>query len=149
MVKEIVAANKCFPVKDDYIMPEQGRYNAIQASVELEAARDMYKYRSNFELWFRIETELGIPVWLAHLEDSIFNLLNTDDAIRWPTKFLEAIPAGADLELVHPRFLHWLLVDERSGILQLVDGKYDDKDEYTTKVRKAISQVAGLLKRWF
>jgi hypothetical protein len=148
-VKEIVAANKCFPVKDDYIMPEQGRYNAIQASVELEAVGDMYKYRSNYETMFRIETELGIPLWLAHLEDAIFNILNTYDAIKWPTKFLEAIPVGADLELVRPRFLHWLLVDERSGILQLIDGKYDYKDEYTTKVRKAISQVAGVLKRWF
>jgi len=59
------------------------------------------------------EDELGIPVELAHLEDSIFEELagSFDDHrhLDFPTDFLDAITPGADLSLVHPRFCIWLL----------------------------------------
>ena len=57
------------------------------------------------------ETELGIPVMLARLEDAIFEGLSNGDAKAWPEQFLAAIKPGADLALVGWQFLHWMLLD--------------------------------------
>ncbi len=40
--------------------------------------------------------ELGLPVWLAHLEDHIFEALPKEEAMLWPEQFLSAIPIGYD-----------------------------------------------------
>ena len=57
----------------------------------------------------RYPVELGVPEVLAYLEDAIFEGLPKSDANAWPELFLDAIPVGADLSLVWPRFAIWLL----------------------------------------
>ena len=57
------------------------------------------------------ESELGIPVMLAHLEDAIFEELPNNDAKAWPEQFLNAIEPGSDLSLVGWKFLHWMLIE--------------------------------------
>src|SRR5690349_18128098 len=69
------------------------------------------------------ETELGIPAAIAHLEDTIFENLPNELALKWPERFLKAIKPGADLHLVVPRFMVWLLIDEQEGVLRFADGK--------------------------
>ena len=54
------------------------------------------------------EDELGLPKWLAHLEDRIFEGLPPVDAQRFAVDFLEAVPVGADVENVH-----WQLASQR------------------------------------
>jgi hypothetical protein len=44
--------------------------------------------------------ELGIPVWLAKLEDVIFEKLSNEKAKIWTETFLNSIPIGVDLESV-------------------------------------------------
>lgn len=63
------------------------------------------------------ESELAIPEQIAYLEDAIFEALPNSDAKTFPVRFLEAIPVGADLSMVIPKFLHWLLVDETYGAI--------------------------------
>jgi hypothetical protein len=46
------------------------------------------------------ETELGVPQWLAHLEDRIFEGLPNDEAKDFPFLFLDAINIGADLNKI-------------------------------------------------
>jgi len=48
----------------------------------------------------RYPVELGLPVWLAKLEDAIFEGLPREDALAWPERFLSAIPVGADVQPV-------------------------------------------------
>jgi hypothetical protein len=55
------------------------------------------------------EIELGIPEWLARLEDTIFEGLPKAEAMLWPEKFLSAINVGADLEKVKVPFLIHIL----------------------------------------
>ncbi len=55
------------------------------------------------------ETELGIPEWLARLEDRTFENLSDKDAMVWPEKFLKAIPVGVDLEQVKRPFLIFIV----------------------------------------
>ena len=58
------------------------------------------------------ETELGIPIALARLEDTLFEGQSNGKAKTFPARFLAAINPGADLSRVHWQFLHWLLTEE-------------------------------------
>src|SRR3990167_11344917 len=54
------------------------------------------------------ESELGIPTWLAYLEDRIFEGLPNGEAKEFPLDFLKAIPIGISdkaLEVVKLKFL--------------------------------------------
>lgn len=67
------------------------------------------------------ETEIGIPRTLARLEDRLFEVIYTFDrplAKAWPLRFMSAPKVGADLELVWPRFAHWLLVAATHGVIK-------------------------------
>jgi len=48
----------------------------------------------------RYPGELGLPEWLAYLEDSIHEGLTLAQAKKWPARFLRAIPVGVDVEPV-------------------------------------------------
>ena len=54
--------------------------------------------------------ELGLPIWLAHMEDHLFETLPLEDAKQWPLQFLEAIPVGAEVgQAMSDRFqIFWL-----------------------------------------
>lgn len=84
------------------------------------------------------EREIGFPVVLAYLEEHIFESLPISEARDWPLAFLSAPSLGADLSLVAPKFLHWLLIDETDGVLRLAKEVY---------VRRAITGVADLYAR--
>lgn len=80
------------------------------------------------------ETELGIPEWLAMLEDTIFEGLPLERARLWPGQFLQAIPIGADLEPVKRLFLIFVL---NSTLNKFDHKKFPD-------VKKAIDTVIHL-----
>ncbi len=42
--------------------------------------------------------ELGIPEWVAHLEDKIFEGLSNEEAKTFPIEFIEAVPVGVSEE---------------------------------------------------
>ena len=46
------------------------------------------------------EQHLGIPEWLARLEDILFENLSLGRSKVWPLEFSEAINQGADLEKI-------------------------------------------------
>lgn len=62
----------------------------------------------------RYESELGVPEWLAHLKDRIFEGLPNERAKRWPLEFLEAINVGADLNKIRIPFLIFIIESSRS-----------------------------------
>jgi len=64
------------------------------------------------------QTELGIPLSVAALENAIFNGLPADERAGWPAQFLQAIPVGADLSNVWHEFAIWLLEDDYEGIMR-------------------------------
>ena len=73
----------------------------------------MREYGSHSDLAER----LGIPLVLARLEDRIFEGLPIEWAKHWPTRFAKAIPIGADLSLVWPKFALALLTDPEMGVI--------------------------------
>ena len=68
------------------------------------------------------EQQLGLPVFLAYMDEHIFEKLPLEEAKGWPLRFIEAVPVGVDLELVSPRFMHWLLSDP-DGVRQYADAR--------------------------
>ena len=87
------------------------------------------------------ETELGIPVQIARLQDWLFENLSNEEAMDFPVDFLESIPVGAALRPVVHQFLHWLLVDPEDGVIQYA------QDEEREQVKEAILSVADLHNR--
>jgi len=82
------------------------------------------------------ETELGIPEWLARLEDRIFEGLPKEEAVLWPGKFLESIQVGVDLEPVKYKFCAFLLKENIDCVLTM-----DIPDGLKKQVVDAIRQV--------
>jgi hypothetical protein len=89
---------------------------------------------------FAYETELGIPVELAYLEDRIFEGLSNGKAMMWPERFLASIPVGVDLRATHinKRFVLALITDEKRGIMRLIR---DDES------RKEATEIVEFLKQ--
>lgn len=85
------------------------------------------------------ESMLGIPAWLAWLEDSLFEGLPDVEAKFWPIRFAEAINVGADLEPVKWRFLSYLIRDNLDRVLGL-----DLPDDLRGPVAAAIRQVLAV-----
>ena len=84
------------------------------------------------------ESELGIPTAIARLEDRIFEGLPNDIAKGFPLRFLESIPVGADLSMVVPKMMLWLLIDENHGVIRYGSekGKIAIQDVADLYVRK-------------
>ena len=83
------------------------------------------------------ERDLGIPRILARLEDRLFEGLSVKESKSFPVRFLEAIEPGADLSMVWPKFIIWVLADPEHGVIKFArpDGK------------KAIERVVELYKQ--
>lgn len=88
------------------------------------------------------ETELGIPEWLARVEDTVFEGVSSTYSKTWPEKFLKAIPVGANLYLVKGPFLIFVL---KHSLDCLASVKYDAKK--FPQVREAITQVKSAVKQ--
>src|SRR5262245_53942497 len=71
----------------------------------------------------RYESELGIPVWLAYLEDHLLERLPDDDARTWPRRFADAVPVGAVVtDRTLAQILRWGLADPTHGARSLTTG---------------------------
>jgi hypothetical protein len=68
------------------------------------------------------EIELGIPEWLARVEDTIFEGLPKDIAMKWPGRFLKAVNVGVDLNKVKTPFLIFVL---EQNLLSMEALKFD------------------------
>jgi hypothetical protein len=83
------------------------------------------------------ETQLGIPESLARLEDLIFEGLPKDKCADFPLKFIQAIPVGANLAMVAPKFIIFVLND------CLKNAEPDGVKAITTVIKLWSSVVAG------
>jgi hypothetical protein len=101
------------------------------------------------------ERELGIPTWLAKLEDRIFEGLPIARAKEWPAEFLSAITPGTDLEQIKIPFLIFIVESARENFdhkkypkqLKAIDGvlvelRKDVIDFDALKVARAAAYAA-------
>ena len=79
------------------------------------------------------EKYLGVPEWLARVEDRIFEGLPLSRAKRWPIEFGEAINKGAELDKVKAPFLIFVL---ESCFEYVQDKKFKQQREGLERVVK-------------
>ena len=65
------------------------------------------------------EAALGLPRWLAWLEDTLFEHLPPGRARSFPAEMLDAIPVGKDLDHVKEQFLLFLLEENVQRVREL------------------------------
>jgi hypothetical protein len=94
----------------------QGASGANGKGCAVWCTLDKYHHKS-------YETELGIPEWLARVEDVIFEGLNKKRSQKWPEQFLKAINLGADLSKVEAPFTIFVL---KSNLNNFDTEKYPD-----------------------
>ncbi len=82
----------------------------------------------------RYEIELGIPEWLAKVEDRLFEGMSLEKSKTFPEKFLESINIGSDLEKAKSKFLVM--------VLKSTLDKFDHQD--FPAVKESIDQVIFL-----
>lgn len=84
------------------------------------------------------EKELGIPEWLARLEDTLFEGLPVEDAKKWPTQFAKAVPVGVNLEPVKWKFCAYLMKENIERVLTL-DIPEDLKKQAVDAIRQVLA----------
>ena len=98
------------------------------------------------------EEELGIPEWLALLEDSLFEGLDNGDAKKFAVDFLVSIPVGINLEPVKWKFCAFILKGNIKRVLRLkITGSL--KEEVAESIRGVLNLhesaiVAGTWPAW-
>ncbi len=95
-------------------------------------------------------TELGLPEWLARLEDRLFEGMENKDAMKFPLDFLEAIPVGVDLEPVKWKFCSYLC-SENLSILENCDIDKDLKSQISDSIKtiKSLHDNAAKTGGWY
>jgi hypothetical protein len=64
--------------------------------------------------WARVT---GLPEWLAHLDDYLFESLPVEVSKDWPVRLLEAVPVGVDLRAAREAWLRDVVFDAEHGAL--------------------------------
>lgn len=124
-------------IKDKYVarLKEHRRLDQIvhgtgyDGSRTLAAGRtlDSYNHAS-------YEKELGLPEWVAHLEDRIFEGIPIEDAPQFALDFLVAIPVGVCIEKVKWQLAIWRHNNQIKAL------EYNQED-YVIQCKEAIKQV--------
>jgi hypothetical protein len=109
------------------------------------------------------ETELGIPEWLARVEDTLFEGMSHEKSKSWPKVFLKAIKPGVDLEKAKAPFLIMVLRhtlenfdhDKFPEVYQSVQSVIDlyeigeaDNQDFTEAAEAASSAAEGAKASW-
>ena len=141
VVAEIERHRKMDAIEQGTYGRENGQWRGCAVSCTLRslAILDKEELHTKYEDHALYETKLGIPEWLARLEDTIFEGLPVEEARKWPGLFAEAINVGANLEPVKWKFCAFILKENIKQILKL-----NIKDNMKKKVIKAIQGVLFL-----
>ena len=85
------------------------------------------------------EDELGLPEWLARLEDSIFEGLPEEKAPKFAVDFLTSIPVGVDVEKVKWKFCSFILKENIERVLGLKNISDELKKQVVDSIRGVLT----------
>lgn len=91
----------------------------------------------------KVAADLGWPLWLAYLEDNIFEAVPDELSKTWPRRLAEAVPVGSVIDdTVLSKLLVWQLTAERFGVIHATD-KPEVKGRITTIAEFITADAAG------
>ena len=114
------------------------KFQACSVGCTIESINRATNSNYNHSDHAAVADALRIPEFVVHLQDLLFEKLPDDLHIEWTERLFQAIPDGADLTPVLPRFL--LAIQERS--LARLD-KTKSPEAYS-----AVSDVVDMLREW-
>jgi hypothetical protein len=141
MVKEIEKHRKADQILQGTYGVENGKWKGCAVACSLRSLDIIQgkETKTQYDNHKRYETDLGIPEWLARLEDTIFENLPTNEALKWPTQFIKAIPVGVDLDPVKWKFGAYLMKENIDRVRAL-----NIPDELKIEVIDAIRKVLAV-----
>jgi len=120
-------------VKGTYF--DQGKGCAVGCSIESINRTKGLSYKTDDHS--KYPEIMGVPEWLARVEDAIFEGLSIKRSKVWPLEFTQAINVGLELDKIKPAFLIFVL---ESNLERLQDDKLKEQ-------RKVVEDVIKLWKR--
>ena len=123
--------------KGTYGRYEEGEFKACSVGCSV---RDLDPERNIEHLGDHeyLAEQLGVPLFITKIQDTIFERLSEGESMKWTERLFEAIPVGADLTSVMPRFLLSLMKRNIQNF---------DKEE-DTEAYSAIEAVIKVLSDW-
>jgi len=121
-------------LRGTYSKMEGKKFKGCAVGCSLESVSRLKKIKLEYGDHSRYQDLLGIPLWLARVEDTLFEGISLERSKSWPVEFAQAINSGADLEKVKSPFLCFVL---RSTLDKF------DHSEYP-EILKAINTVLNL-----
>src|ERR1700688_2215079 len=106
---DFIAEIKSHMEKDLFIkgtykeIDSKNSFKGCAVGCSIQSIKNINKDHSLYEKY------LGIPIWLAKIEDSIFEGLPFDLSKEWPLRFSMAIKVGANLNRILPKILIWII----------------------------------------
>jgi hypothetical protein len=125
-------------IKGTYQQGSNGDFKACAVGCSIHSLNRMKGKSYDTSKHKVYETELGIPEWLARLEDTIFEGLPNELAMKWPLRFAKAIPVGVNLESVKWKFSVFILSENIERVLTL-DIADDLKKQVVDSIRGVLS----------
>ena len=136
LLEEITKHEKADAIVQRHYGKQNGEWKgcAVACSLRSLAITRKETLKERYDEHERYESDLGIPLTLAFLEDKLFEGMTAEDAKTFPRRFIEAIPVGADLSLVSPKFMVFILNDTLKNFSH-------DKNPQVVKVVKDVIAI--------
>lgn len=120
-----------------YSREDNGQFKGCAVGCSINSIACKLQIDLDFQDHGLYEKYLGIPEWLARVQDTIFEGLEEDRSKLWPVEFTEAINVGADLNQVRPDFIVYVL---ESNLERIRDDEFKEQ-------RDAVQGCIDLWKR--
>jgi hypothetical protein len=127
-------------VQGTYGRKANGHYERCAVGCSVHSAATV-EQRTTDDLHALYPELFGLPTWLAHLEDKIFEGLPKEKAAEWPRRFAEAIPVGADFDGLADRLAICRLKEECLPL----SGQWPEsiRGEVVAAIEKVIAALEG------
>ena len=113
-------------IKGDYSSGDENNFQGCAVGCSLKSVADIKKIKISYSSHKEYENHLGIPQWLARLEDKIFEGLPKARSKTWPVEFAEAINEGSDLSQIFIPMLIFICEQARTKTKNELSHSYID-----------------------
>ncbi len=112
--KKFVAEMKKHQKADAFIRGTYGDntksdFKGCSVGCALKSVANIKKIKIDTNSHINFEKYLGIPQWLARLNDTMFENVSNDRIKTWPVEFSEAINEGSNLDEIKVSFIVYIL----------------------------------------
>lgn len=133
-------------VKNTYGREEGGKFNGCAIGCAIDSINIALGKRYSICDHKVFEEALGIPEWLAHLQDSFFEVLPIGENSQFAVDFLESIPVGVNLGPVKYNFCEFLMLECLERVLELPYLSYSIREQVLSAIRGVMSMYNKAIK---